>query len=43
MSGRLLSRRSLLAGTVTLAAAGGLAGLADLARAATVDRTNTSG
>jgi NitT/TauT family transport system substrate-binding protein len=31
MSGRLLSRRSLLAGTVTVAAAGGLAGLADLA------------
>src|ERR1700722_20962475 len=43
MSGRLLSRRSLLAGGVTPAAAGGVAGLADLARAATVDRTNTSG
>ena len=43
MSGQLLSRRSLLAGTVTLAAAGGLAGIADLAHAATVDRANTSG
>ena len=42
MSGRLLSRRSLLAGTVTVAAAGGLAGLADLAHAATVDRTTAS-
>src|ERR1700678_2859654 len=43
MSGQLLSRRSLLAGTVTLAAAGGLAGIAALAHAATVDRANTSG
>ncbi|WP_144205796.1 ABC transporter substrate-binding protein [Mycobacterium tilburgii] len=43
MSGRLLTFRSALTGAVALAAAGGLAGLADLARAATVDRTNTSG
>ncbi|WAJ43783.1 ABC transporter substrate-binding protein [Mycobacterium sp. Aquia_216] len=39
----LLSRRSLLAGTVGLAAAGGVAGIADLAHAASIDRTNTSG
>lgn len=38
-----LSRRSLLAGTVGLAATGGVAGIADLARAASIDRTNTSG
>ncbi|GFG67568.1 ABC transporter substrate-binding protein [Mycobacterium kubicae] len=43
MTGGLVSRRSLLAGTVAVAAAGGLAGVADLARAASVDRTNTSG
>ena len=41
MSG--VPRRSLLAGTVALAAAGGLAGVADLARAASIDRANTSG
>ncbi|OBJ61824.1 ABC transporter substrate-binding protein [Mycobacterium sp. 1423905.2] len=43
MTAGLVSRRSLLAGTVAVAAAGGLAGITDLARAASVDRTNTSG
>nr|WP_240355535.1 ABC transporter substrate-binding protein [Mycobacterium bourgelatii] len=38
-----LPRRSLLVGGAALAAAGGLAGIADLARAASIDRTNTSG
>lgn len=39
----LVSRRSLLTGAAALAAAGGVAGVADLAHAASVDRTNTSG
>lgn len=39
----VLSRRSLLAAGAALAAAGGVAGVADLARAASIDRTNTSG
>ena len=33
----------MLAGSVALAAAGGLAGVADLARAASIDRANTGG
>jgi NitT/TauT family transport system substrate-binding protein len=36
-----LARRRLLAGAVALAATGGLAGVADLARAASIDRANT--
>ncbi|OBA63206.1 ABC transporter substrate-binding protein [Mycobacterium sp. 1100029.7] len=43
MTGRLVSRRSALTGAIGLAAVGGVAGLVDLARAAAVDRTNTSG
>jgi NitT/TauT family transport system substrate-binding protein len=43
VTGSLLSRRALLAGSVALTAVGGLAGIADLARAASVDRANTSG
>ncbi|ORA21535.1 ABC transporter substrate-binding protein [Mycobacterium angelicum] len=39
----MTTRRTLLAGAVALAAAGGLAGVADLAHAASIDRTNTSG
>lgn len=35
-----LSRRSMLAGAAALAAGGGVAGIADLARAASVDRAN---
>jgi NitT/TauT family transport system substrate-binding protein len=38
-----VARRSLLKGAVAVAAAGGLAGVADLAHAASVDRANTSG
>jgi NitT/TauT family transport system substrate-binding protein len=43
MTGRHLPRRSLLRGAVAVAAAGGLAGVADLANAASIDRANTSG
>ncbi|MFC8529757.1 ABC transporter substrate-binding protein [Nocardia sp. NPDC057227] len=38
-----LSRRALLCGCAGLVAAGGIAGVADLARAAGTDRTNTGG
>jgi len=41
MSG--LSRRALLCGCAGLVAAGGVAGIADLARAANTDRANTTG
>lgn len=40
MMGGRLTRRSLLTGAVSVAAAGGLAGIADLARAAGVDHAN---
>jgi NitT/TauT family transport system substrate-binding protein len=43
MTGSLVPRRLLLRGAVAVAAAGGLAGVADLAHAASVDRANTSG
>nr|WP_152975408.1 ABC transporter substrate-binding protein [Rhodococcus rhodochrous] len=38
-----ITRRTLLRGTVGLAAAGGLAGLVDLGRVAATDRANTTG
>lgn len=39
----LLSRRNLMRGALGLAAAGGVAGVVDLARTATADRTNRTG
>jgi NitT/TauT family transport system substrate-binding protein len=39
----LLNRRTLLRGAVGLAAAGGVAGVVDLARTASTDRSNTTG
>lgn len=43
MSGPPVSRRRLIAGAVGLAGAGGLLGIADLARAAAVDSANATG
>ncbi|ORM02382.1 ABC transporter substrate-binding protein [Prescottella equi] len=43
MSGGALSRRTLLQGAVGLAAAGGIAGIVDLARTAGTSRANTTG
>lgn len=43
MSAGALNRRTLLRGATGLAVAGGLAGVADLARAAATDRSNTTG
>ncbi|UYP18576.1 ABC transporter substrate-binding protein [Rhodococcus sp. Z13] len=41
--GPLISRRTLIRGALGLAAAGGVAGVVDLARTATADRTNRTG
>lgn len=43
MSGPILSRRRLLAGAIGLAGAGGVFGIADLARAAATDPANLTG